>query len=236
MFTPLLIALLLAPVQAPAPPKVEEVVSAPVAKAEEMTARVGQLKRVRSTDVKARWELKAGTVGAEIITDGQGGCAFTAEEPGIYTLVCYTTGPCTWVVITVEGKTPKPDVKPDPNVPPQPKPVAPVVAAIKEAFKSDGGATVQNQADAAALAGFWEAGVEHCDNKKVLTAGKLLDQIREQAGKALPPTRLPATRKAIGEATLKLFGSQDAELTDQSRAAAKEMFALFAKNLEELSK
>jgi hypothetical protein len=235
MFTPFLVALLVSPSQAPTPPKVEEVVAVPAAKAEEVTARVGQLKRLRSADAKARWELKAGTVGAEIITDGQGGCAFSAEHPGQYTLVCYTTGPCTWVVVTVGPAVPgpTPPAPPGPVVPPKPDPI---VLAIKDGFKTDGGPTAANKLDAAKLSGLWEAGAGHCDNKDVATAGALLDQIRKVAEKELPASHLSATRKAIGEATLKLFGSPDAALTDDRRAAAKQLFNLFATTLEDLSK
>ena len=231
MFGSLLLSLAVATSQAPAAPKIIEVPPAEKAKPQEYTVRIGELKRLKFADEKARWELEAGTLGADIVTDGKGGVAFVAEDPGAYCLICYTDGPATWVKITVPKKTPDPN----PHVPPAPV-VNPTAESIRAAFKDDAGTVAAKKTDAAALSGFWEAGVGFCDNATVTTAGDLIAQIRKVGDKTLPADRLTKTRKAIGDATLKLFGKPEAELTKEMRASAKELFTIFANTLEELSK
>jgi hypothetical protein len=221
--------------QSPAPPKVAEVLPSVPTKPEEFTARVGQLKRLSSADPKAKWELAAGTAGAELLSDGKGGCVFSAERAGRYTLVCYLDGPCQWVTIVVGDAAPNPSPTP-PKPEPTPKPeVDSVAESIREAYARDTGKPYEKKQWAAALAGVWLAGVKHASNDRVATAGQLVTQIRGVVGNELKPEQLAETRKAIGADLAKLFGNPDANLTPEMRTDAAKLFAKFAKTLEEIA-
>lgn len=245
MNTALLLSLLTAaqapaPPPSPAPPKVAEVVPLPTAKPEEFTVSVGKLKRIKAEEEKARWELQAGTTGAEIITDEKGGVAFTAERPGRYTLICYSSGPALWVIITVTGSDPGPAPGPTPPGPTPPAPPAPprpspVAVALREAFAADQGDAKQKKEDAAQLAALWAEAIRLCDDKEVKTVADLLERLRKAVG-MLVADRLPKTRLATAEAKRALFGTVQTPLTEERRAEAKKLFKTFQDTLEDLSR
>jgi hypothetical protein len=223
--------------QTTTPPKVAEVVAPAATKAEEFTARVGQLKRFASTDPKAKWELAASSQGADLTADGKGGCIFCAERIGVYTLICYTDGPVQWVQITVgAAPTPTPTPTPTPPKPIEPPPPFDTVAeGIRKAFEQDSGKPYEKKQWAAVLAGVWMAGAEHAANPKVKTVKQLVEEIRNEVGTQLQPNQLAESRKAIGAELQKLLASPDNDLSPDRRKQAADLFNRFAKTLETLS-
>jgi hypothetical protein len=221
------------------PPKVAEVVTPAASKPEEFTARVGQLKRLSSPDPAAKWELSPGTSGADLSPDGKGGCVFSAERPGRYTVACYTSGPIAWVTIVVGGVTPPPSPGPAPEPPaPTPEPATdPVGDAIRTAFANDSGKPYEKKQHAATLSGVWAAAAEFAGNTRVTTAGQLLDTIRKEgAEKQLAPDQLTGTRKAVGGLVGKLFPATDTPMTADNRKQAATLFTAISKALDEVSK
>jgi hypothetical protein len=233
MYT-LILCSLFSPSQTATTPKITFAMKPESIRPTEQASRVGELVRLVSNSPKGRWEISPESPGGDLEPGVDGKALFSAEKAGRYFLINYVgDAPAAWVVITVGGAVPPPDPKPiDPIVPPQPDPTA---TAIRDSFMKDSGDPKVKRADALSLAALWEEGVKLCDDKKVATAGQLVDRLRN-ASNTLAKDRLPQTRKSIADATAKLFGKPEAELNDSNRKAARELFAMFATTLEELSK
>lgn len=221
-----------APIPVPVPattPKVSEVPAGEKPKAQEFSARVGELKRFAGGSEKARWELKAGTVGADLVADGKGGCVFSAEAKGQFTLICYTEGPAAWVVVTV-GDSPAPPapvpVPPSP-VPPAPTPPAPVPPAppkplspgaekLKAAVEKDGGFTAANAEALSLLAALVAAGIDELGKPDTRFTDELYDAMRK-AGAALAKDRIPTAREWLTAELKAVLGTERRFITDDLR-------------------
>jgi hypothetical protein len=220
------------PVPIPTPivtPKVAEVPAGEKPKPQEFTARVGELKRFAGGD-KAKWELAAGTVGADLVADGKGGCVFSAEAKGRYTLVCYTEGPCAWVVVTVgDGPAPGPAPVPPSPVPPAPtppapapvppappKPLSPGAEKLRAAVEEDGGFTAANTEALSLLAALVAAGIDELGKSDTRFTDELYDAMKK-AGAALAKDKLPTAREWLTAELKTVLGTERRFITDDLR-------------------
>lgn len=253
MLTVALLALSIAqgpiiPIPVPTPtavPKVSEVAAVEKAKPQEFTARVGELKRLKGED-GTKWELAAGTVGADLVADGKGGCVFSAEAKGRYTLVCYTAGPCAWVVVTVGDALPVP-VPPGPApVPPAPVPPAPIPPQPKpplslpaerllKAIEKDGGFTDANKKALVALEALAGEAVDFAKTTDVKFAFALATKIQE-AAKTLAKDAAPNVRAWFNAELKSIVGESDYFLTDDKRKLIGESLAKLEAVFKEVGK
>jgi len=248
----LVCALALGQMPPPSPPphdnssglKIVEVHSPERPKPQEISARVGELKRLASGDEKAKWELAAGTTGAEVIPDGKGGCVFSAERQGKYTLVCYVEGPCAWVVVTVgEGSPdpvpvpPQPDPAPvPPPVPPTPpvppKPLSPLAESLLTAITKDGGYAANKEA-IEQLQALVSVGIEELAKPETRFSDELAEALRK-AGAVLARDRAPATRVWLNEQFRATFGTTRYFLTDDKRKEIADKLAVIHSAFREI--
>lgn len=225
------------PIPVPTPtavPKVAEVPAGDRVKPQEFTARVGELKRLNGGSDKAKWELAAGTVGADLVSDGKGGAVFSAEAKGRYTLVCYTEGPCAWVVVTVGDAPPVPapptpvppsPVPPAPTptppapvpVPPAPpKPLSPGAEKLKAAVEKDGGFTDANREALSLLAALVAAGIDELAKSDTRFTDELYDAMHK-AGETLAKDRIPTARTWLTTELKSVLGTERRFITDDLR-------------------
>ncbi len=240
------------PIHVPVPvpittPKVAEVPAGERAKPQEFTARVGELKRFAGGSDKAKWELAAGTVGADLVADGKGGCVFSAEAKGRFTLVCYTEGPCAWVVVTVgDGPAPGPAPVPPSPVPPTPTPPAPVPPApsppkplspgaekLKGAVEKDGGFTEANQKSLVQLTALVSAAIDAMKNAKF--TDEYAEKLKEAGETLLAKGELPAGRVWLNGEFKRIFGSERRFITDDLRKQFEEELAKLHGTMKEVS-
>lgn len=223
----------LVPVPNPTPiaavPKVEEATGEAKPKPVEFTARIGELKRLRGVD-GAKWELQAGTVGADLVADGKGGCVFSAETKGRYVLICYTDGPAAWVIVTVGDAAPVPPVPPGPGpapippgpipvpppVPPNPQPLSPEAQKLKAAIDKDGGLNEANKAAIELLAGLIVAGIDELNKPEARFTDDLFAAMK-RAGDSLAKDRIPTARVWLTEELKKSIGTERRFITDDLR-------------------
>lgn len=231
MFSTLFLSALIS--QAPVTPKVSEVLPGERAKPQEFTARVGELKRFAGGE-GSKWEISAGTVGADIVADGKGNVAFTAEKTGKYTLVCYVDGPCLWVVINVGDSPvippapapvpPAPVPVPVPPVPvpvpptpiPPPKPLSPLAEKLKLALDKDGGLTPENKVALQSLADLVVAGIEELAKEDTRFSDDLYDALKK-VGESLAKGKVANSRAWLNAELKTIFGDSRFFITDDRR-------------------
>lgn len=225
---------------AAATPKVVEVPAGERAKPQEFTARVGELKRFGGTE-GAKWELAAGTINADLVADGKGGAIFSAEAKGRYTLVCYTDGPCAWIVVTV-GDAPAPPAP----VPPSPVPPAPVPPAPKpplslpaekllKAIEKDGGLTDANRKALVSLEALCAEAVDFTAKTDIKFAFALAEKI-QTAAKTLAKDAAPNVRAWLNAELKSIIGDSDYFLTDDKRKQIGESLAKVESVFKEVQK
>lgn len=240
------------PVQVPAPvagvPKVVEIPAGEKAKPQEFTARVGELKRLSSGDDKAKWEISAGTVGADLVADGKGGAIFSAEKAGRYTLVCYTDGPCQWIVVTVGDALPGPvpptpvppspvppaPIPPAPVPPAPPKPLSPGAEKLKAAIEKDGGFTASNSEALTLLAALVAAGIDELGKSDTRFTDELYDAMRK-AGESLAKDRIPTARTWLTAELKTILGTERRFITDDLRKSLSTELAKLHGVIKEVS-
>lgn len=130
----------------------------------------------------------------------------------------------------------KPDVKPKP---PEPLPVDPLTAKVRDAIKASAGDDATKRKQCLDLAALYRAAAKLApDAAQFPDADSLLARLRQAAGQMLgDPDALREVRRVVaGELAAVLPTVADAPLTDAHRVAAVKVFERLAAILEEAGK
>jgi hypothetical protein len=178
----------------------------------ELTAAVGELVRLTSSEPKARWELAPGTEGADLEPGTEGRATFAASRAGRYLAINYVCEkPAAWASIVVGGS---------PVVPPGPTPKPPqpntLTAKLLAAIEKDGGLTDANRQALALLKALCGQARTYAGKPEIVTTGQFVSVVAT-ASRSIASDAIPEVRKWLVGELRALVGESDVPLTEVKR-------------------
>jgi hypothetical protein len=200
------------------------------AKPTEITAAVGELVRLTSSEPKARWELAPGTEGADLDAGVDGRATFAASRPGKFTAINYVCEkPAAWVSIVVGGVP----IPPTPVVPPPP--ANQLVVKLRTAVERDGGLSEPNKQALASLKALCGQSRDYAGKSEIATTGQFVGVVAT-ASRTISRDSLPETRKWLVAELRTLVGDSDVSLTPDKRKEISEAMGRLESAVQEVLK